>query len=204
MKHNNEVPNNHFRKEWDLRVRTWFDQPMRKQRRRRTRAPRPADGALRPAVRCMTAKHAARVRLGRGFSVAELREAGVPARLAPTIGIAVDKRRRNRSVEGMQANVQRIKEYRARLIVFPRRAGKPKSGDADEAAIATASQIPKGALLPLSWPVPEVEVRAITSQEKKTHAYRTLRTERSNAKYKGIRDKRAAEKENDAEKADKK
>ncbi len=31
-----------------------------------------------------------------------LQEAGIPAKLAPTIGIAVDFRRRNRSLEGLQ------------------------------------------------------------------------------------------------------
>lgn len=37
VRHNNVVPNNHFRKEWQLRVRTWFNQPARKQRRRNAR-----------------------------------------------------------------------------------------------------------------------------------------------------------------------
>lgn len=31
-----------------------------------------------------------------------LQEAGIPAKLAPTIGIAVDHRRRNRSLESLQ------------------------------------------------------------------------------------------------------
>lgn len=200
MKHNNVIPNNHFRKEWDLRVRTWFDQPMRKQRRRKARAakaakaaPRPVDGVLRPAVHCMTRKYNSRVRLGRGFSLEELKEAGIAVKLAPTIGIAVDPRRKNRSVEGMQTNVQRLKEYKAKLIVFPRKPGKPVAGDSNEAAIATAAQLGKGELLPISKPPFEVEVRKITDEEKNAQAYRTLRIERVNAKYKGIREKRAAD-----------
>lgn len=32
----------------------------------------------------------------------ELQEAGIPAKFAPTIGIAVDHRRKNRSLEGLQ------------------------------------------------------------------------------------------------------
>jgi len=31
-----------------------------------------------------------------------VQEAGIPAKLAPTIGIAVDHRRRNRSLESLQ------------------------------------------------------------------------------------------------------
>ena len=52
--------------------------------------------------------------------------AGIPKKLAPTIGISVDHRRRNRSLEGLQANVQRLKTYKAKLVVFPRRARKFK------------------------------------------------------------------------------
>ncbi|KAJ0082116.1 hypothetical protein Patl1_12277 [Pistacia atlantica] len=35
------------------------------------------------------------------------RRVGIPRKLAPTIGISVDHRRKNRSLEGLQANVQR-------------------------------------------------------------------------------------------------
>lgn len=53
-------------------------------------------------------------------------EAGIPSKLAPTIGIAVDHRRKNRSLEGLQENVARLKAYKGKLIVFPRRSKKPK------------------------------------------------------------------------------
>jgi hypothetical protein len=52
-------------------------------------------------------------------------EAGIHASLAPTIGIAVDHRRRNKSLEGLQANVARLKAYRSNLVIFPRDAKKP-------------------------------------------------------------------------------
>lgn len=206
MKHNNEIPNNHFRKEWDLRVRTWFDQPARKLRRRKARAakaariaPRPIDGALRPIVRCQTVKYNRRARLGRGFSLEELKEAEIPIRLAPTIGIAVDHRRKNRSVEGMQTNVQRLKEYKAKLIVFPRKAGKRKSGDSDEATLALAKQLSKNALFPLSKPKMEITVEPIKPEDLSKPAYASLRVERANKRYKGKRDKRAAEETVDKE-----
>ena len=39
-----------------------------------------------------------KVRLGRGFNVEELKEAGISKKMALTIGIAVDHRRTNKSV----------------------------------------------------------------------------------------------------------
>ena len=60
-----------------------------------------------------------------------LQEAGINKKVARTIGIAVDHRRRNRSQESLELNVQRLKAYKAKLIVFPRKAGKPKAGDSE-------------------------------------------------------------------------
>jgi len=34
VKHNNVIPNEHFRKHWQNYVKTWFNQPARKTRRR--------------------------------------------------------------------------------------------------------------------------------------------------------------------------
>src|SRR5215470_7597672 len=79
MKHNNQLPNGHFHKDWQSRVRTWFDQPGRKERRRLNRinkaariAPRPIE-LLRPAVRCPTLKYNTKLRAGRGFTLDELK-----------------------------------------------------------------------------------------------------------------------------------
>lgn len=199
MKHNNVIPNNHFRKEWQLRVRTWFDQPMRKRRRRAARvakyakiAPRPSDGALRPIVRCPTVKYNMHVRLGRGFSIEELKEAAIPVKYAPTIGIAVDPRRKNRSLDAMQENVQRLKEYKTKLMLFPKNPSKPKPGDASKEDLAMAAQLP-GKLMPIVKKTPTVEVRPITDDDRSKHAYRSLRIERANKRLDGIRKKRAAE-----------
>lgn len=135
-KHNNIVQNNHFHKKWQNYVRTWFNQPGRKKRRRLNRkkkaleiAPRPVAGPLRPIVHCPTFKYNSKVRAGRGFTLEELKTAGIPRKFARTIGIAVDHRRKNRSAESLQANVQRLKEYRSKLILFPRKPGKPQKGD---------------------------------------------------------------------------
>lgn len=67
---------------------------------------------------------------GRGFTLSEIKLAGIPKKQAKGLGIVVDHRRRSKSEEGQKLNVERLKEYRSRLVVFPRKAGKPKSGDA--------------------------------------------------------------------------
>ncbi|XP_044852105.1 60S ribosomal protein L13-like [Mauremys mutica] len=74
----------HFHKDWQRRVATWFNQPARKIRRRkacqakaRRIAPRPVSGPIRPIVRCPTVRYHTKVRAGRGFSLEELRMAGI-------------------------------------------------------------------------------------------------------------------------------
>jgi large subunit ribosomal protein L13e len=80
LKHNNQLPNQHFRKEWQRRVKTWFDQAGQKKSRRVARvqkatrvAPRPVDGLLRPAVRCPTLRYNMKLRSGRGFTLEEIK-----------------------------------------------------------------------------------------------------------------------------------
>ncbi|KAF3907345.1 hypothetical protein AA313_de0200115 [Arthrobotrys entomopaga] len=212
LKHNQQLPNNHFRKHWQERVRVHFDQPGRKLRRRQARlskasavAPRPVD-KLRPVVRCPTIKYNRRVRPGRGFTLEELKAAAIPRKLALTIGIPVDHRRQNRSEEGLTLNVQRLKEYKDKLILFPRRIGRTKNGDASKEDVATARDAKSQSTATLFPIVPvdkSIQERAITSEEKETSAYQKLRMARSNAKYVGIREKRAKAKA-EAEAASKK
>merc|ERR1712232_1369561 len=156
VKHNNVVPNAHFHKDWENRVRTWFNQPARKLRRRENRvkkalkvAPRPVSGSVRPVVQCPTLRYNMKTRFGRGFTLEELKEAGVNRKEARGLGIAIDHRRRNRCEESLQANVQRLKEYKSKLVVFPRRAGKPKAGDSQVAELGAAAQH-TGVVLPIA------------------------------------------------------
>ena len=137
-------------------------------------------------MRGQTVKYNLRRRAGRGFTLAELKEAGVPAKAAPGIGIAVDHRRRNRSLESLQDNVARLKAYKAALVVFPRKAGKPKAGDT-----AGAGALPqaKGALLPITRPAPALASAPVDASGPR--AYYTLRLERTNARLAGMRKKRA-------------
>ena len=59
-----------------------------------------------------------------------MQNAGFNKKEAQQIGIAVDYRRRNKSVESLQQNVQRLKEYKSKLIIFPKKQSKPRKGDA--------------------------------------------------------------------------
>mmetsp|Transcript_7583 Transcript_7583/g.11356 ORF Transcript_7583/g.11356 Transcript_7583/m.11356 type:complete len:204 (-) Transcript_7583:55-666(-) len=181
VKHNNVVPNAHFHKDWQNRVKVTLDQPARKLRRRLKRkakaeaiAPKPVAGLLRPAVRCPTQRYNKKVRAGRGFTFEELKEAGINAKVARTIGIAVDHRRRNKSVESLQVNVERLKEYKARLVVFPRKNGKIKKGDSSVEETKAATQF-TGALLPIEQKKPSVTTMEITEDMKKHSAVRQLK-----------------------------
>merc|ERR1719284_1311348 len=185
--HNNVLPNAHFRKHWHSSiwshrglVRCHFDQAGKKKRRllaRRAKAkaiaPRPTGGAVRPVVRCPTFKYNTKVRAGRGFTLAELKEVGFAPQYAKTIGIAVDQRRKNRSQERFNENVQRLKEYKARLVVLPKKV-KARKGDKRQPASAEAqgpvSQA-TGFILPIVQPKVSQEVRAITAEEKKTRSF---------------------------------
>lgn len=206
VKHNNVVPNGHFKKHWQNYVKTWFNQPARKTRRRTARQkkavkifPRPTAGPLRPVVQCQTLKYNMKPRSGRGFTLEELKAAGIPKKLAPTIGIAVDHRRKNRSLEGLQANVQRLKTYKAKLVIFPRRSKKIKSGDSTPEELATATQI-QGEYMPITREKPSVELIKMTDEMKSFNAYGKLRVEQMNKRQVGARLKKAAEAEKDEKK----
>ncbi|KAK4370718.1 hypothetical protein RND71_010193 [Anisodus tanguticus] len=203
MKHSNVIPNGHFKKHWDNHVKTWFNQAARKQRRRIARQelavkifPRPTAGALHPVVYGQTLKYNMKVGAGRGFSLEELQAAGIPKKLAATIGIVVDHRCRNRSLEGLQANVQ---TYKAKLVVFPRHARKIKVGDSAPKELATATQV-HDAYMPVACEKPSVDLVKVTEEMKSFNAYDKLRVELMNERHIGARMKRAAE----AEKEDKK
>ncbi|KAL1495294.1 hypothetical protein AB1Y20_017154 [Prymnesium parvum] len=196
VKGNNVVANAHFHKVcWQNHVKTWFNQAARKHRRRAARqakaaaiAPRPTAGLLRPAVHPPTIKYNYKLRAGRGFTFAELKEAGVPRKEARSIGIAVDHRRRNRSAESLQLNVQRLKEYKSKLLVFPRNRAKPKAGDADAAALGSATQL-TGALLPLPAASSAVQAVPITKEMKEEAAFHKIRMARADYRLFGVRQK---------------
>ncbi|EKU22873.1 large subunit ribosomal protein L13e [Nannochloropsis gaditana CCMP526] len=193
VRHNNVIPNQHFHKDWQTRVKTWFVQPAKKKARRLARkakaaalAPRPTQ-LLRPVVHAPTQRYNHKTRLGRGFTMQELKEAGLTKKYAKSVGIAVDHRRTNLSVESLQANVQRLKEYKSKLIVFPMgRVKKPKAGDSSTAECRAAVQA-TGTVLPLPTGKKAVEFVSVSEELKNFRAHTALRVARNDQKLDGIR-----------------
>lgn len=136
-------------------------------------------------------------------------EAGIPRKLAPTIGISVDPRRQNLSEESLKANVERLKAYKQRLVLFPRKAGHAKAGDSNEKAAEAGAQISyEGKVknsrdfFPISNKVAAQEGK-IADFKSEENAYRKLRVARSDARNQGKREKRAKAAEEEAANAKK-
>ena len=188
VKHNNVIPNRHFHKKYcqssrgPLKVKLALNQATRKKARRLRRAakaaaiaPRPMQ-KLRPIVRCPTQRYSSKVRLGRGFTIEELKAVGLDPSYAQTVGIAVDKRRTNRSEESLRANVARLEEYKKNLIVWSK-----KSQPAETPAQLT------GKLMPISKPEKTIVLEEVTDEMKAFKAFTTLRVARKESKVAGYR-----------------
>ena len=127
-----------------------------------------------------------------------LQEAGIPRKLAPTIGIAVDPRRQNLSEESLAANVERLKAYTSRLILFPKKSNKPKKGDSSKEDVKAATE---GAAYRTSAAFPivgaDTSIKTVSKSDMPAPieggAYRKLREERANKRHAGAREKRARE-----------
>jgi large subunit ribosomal protein L13e len=137
------------------------------------------------------------------FKYLSIQAAGIPRKLAHTIGIAVDPRRQNLSEEGLKANVERLKEYQKRLILFPRRVGKHKKTDASAEDVKKA-KAGEGISEKVALALPilneavleEVKIKDVKGED---NAYRKLRLARSDARLIGVREKRAKAKADEAE-----
>lgn len=184
VKHNNVIPNLHFHKKYcassrgPLKVKVALNQATRKKARRLARAakaaaiaPRPLQ-KLRPIVQCPTQKYSSKARLGRGFSMAELEAAGLHPRYALSVGIAIDRRRTNKSEESLQANVARLEQYKKNLILNPTDA---------PAQLA-------GTIQPIVKEVPKLVLEKITPEMKEFSAFTTLRVARQETKIAGYRE----------------
>ena len=198
-KGNNAIPHVHQRKHFNPNssqkgnVKTFLQQPAQKIRRRRLRLqkakkvfPRPLK-ALRPQVACPTVRYNAKKRLGRGFTVEELKGAGLKPHYAATVGIKVDSRRKNISEEGLNANIQRLKTYVSKLVVFPKKGQSPANATQDRSRFGDA------AVGSIARPAAE-KPRAVTAEEKKKNVYAFLKKNHSAVRFLGARMKREQKK----------
>lgn len=183
MKHNNQLPNAHFKKDWQFRVKVNLNQAIRKSKRSRLRkekaariAPRPTAGLLRPAVHCATQRYNSKIRVGRGFTLEELKQAGVSKAEAKSKGVAIDYRRRNKSEESLQLNTQRLKAYLARVVVNPKPDAVQLKGE--------ISKLPSKPAIESMVITQEMKDAQVVRQAKQAEASRKLEGKRRWAKEK--------------------
>jgi large subunit ribosomal protein L13e len=163
---------------------------QKRQERAAARSPAPLD-LLRPTVKACTRRYASKIRFGRGFSLAEVRAAGLTPAFARTVGISVDHRRHG-SNQMEEANIQRLTTYKANLVLFPRVEGKAKKGEINDSTTRLDTpQNTVGGVLPLPAVKPRVGLAALTKDLKSKKVYRAIREARVNRKYEGKRVKRA-------------
>merc|ERR1712028_78219 len=173
MKHNNTIAKEHFKKYWQRYVKTWFDQPAKKKARRLARqqkaaaiAPRPVAGSLRSVVHPPTARYNSKVRSGRGFTLAEIKAVGLGKK---------------------EAKFQRLRDYRSKLVVFPKHAKKATKGWVDTTAADTVVEQVRGKVMPAFAKAPKSKARAITPEEASTNTVRMLKGLRNDARLVGYR-----------------
>jgi large subunit ribosomal protein L13e len=106
-------------------------------------------------------------------------------------------------------NVQRLESYKSKLILFPRRADKPKKGDIHDStaerlkSAEAAQQNTHNHVLEKPAARLRQAPQLITKEQRELRVFRKIRLVRTNKKYLGKREKRAkeaAEKEAEAKK----
>jgi large subunit ribosomal protein L13e len=187
VKHNNIVPNIHCHKKYlqssrgPLKVRIALNQATRKKARRVKRAAKAAKTSpaplskLRPVVHCQTQRYSAKVRFGKGFTLEELKGAKLHPSYAQTVGIAVDHRRRNKSVESLDMNVARLEEYKKNLIILSKKSG-----------VTDATQF-KGVIQPIVAADDAIVMDTVTPEMADFKAFSTMRAARKENKVAGYR-----------------
>ena len=124
-----------------------------------------------------------------------MKAAKINPKLAATIGISVDHRRTNKSEESFAKNVDRLKDFKARLVVFPKRNGAKyaKSGDASAADVKDAVQLTAPLNVVPNLASTAVSVGQVTEEMRNYKAFFSLRQARNDARLLGARIKKAKE-----------
>ena len=158
-----------------------------------------------------------KTRYGRGFTLEEIKQAGLNANYARSIGIAVDHRRLDTSLETRDLNVKRLKAYLAKLILFPSKTSRRLAKKTEEkkgepmtdgkkkerktiipeatteklnsAAVKEQSKSKK--VMALGKAKLRAKPQSITAEMKATKSFVKLRTEKVKERYVGVRKKRA-------------
>jgi large subunit ribosomal protein L13e len=119
-------------------------------------------------VHAQTLQYNTKKSLGRGFSINELKGAGITVKMAPILSITVDRRRRNHSEKHLNENIARLKNYKNKLFHIQRYANTPISNAASDFA-------------------------KVNLEMRKLNAYAIVRLERMKMRLAGKKKKRTAE-----------
>lgn len=203
VKHNNRLPNPHLHKWWQRFVRVNFNQKIKQTKRRKLRKLKQKQNGLTPIeklhpfVQCPTRRYNFKTRLGKGFSLPELKAVKLNPNAARTIGICVDKRRKNRCRESLERNVERLRTYLNSLVMIPLK-GKAKKGiggipadatpEVIEEAKKNAKKVSKNIF---KLPKPEeavVETMEVSKIDKKYKAFKTLIRKKNKLRKKRARE----------------
>uniref|UniRef100_UPI0037545E06 ribosomal protein L13e n=1 Tax=Salmonella sp. s51933 TaxID=3160127 RepID=UPI0037545E06 len=84
------------------------------------------------------------------------------------------------------------KEYRSKLIIFPRKLSKPKQGDSEASELEMVKQVKD--VLPITPMTMPIKARQITEDERNASVFTTMRFARANKRLIGIRAKRVKDK----------
>ena len=183
------LPNVHLNKDWQEKVKTFFNQPAKKLQRRKVRALKAKRlgvtpvNKLRPVVRGQTRRYNNKQKLGRGFTLDELKRAGVHGvNYARSLGIIVDRRRKDTNAEAQKVNVDRVKEYLNKMILYPRRkaATKPQKAEATPDQVKYAETQPQNttkSVIPLPKQESAFSYSSVTQKMKDEIVYKTQRKE---------------------------
>lgn len=188
MKHNNVIHNVHRVKCSGKYIKAELDQAGRKKarllarRKRATKAGVTPLGYCRPLVHMPSRRYNYKVRMGRGFTLQELKAAGIGKKVAMSIGIAVDHRRCNRNAESLNLNVQRLKTYLSKLVMIPRKkavkkgfSGIPDDTPRDKLASMVLKQPKIKDVMPVVQPFTFEAPRAVASKDTEGSCYQKLR-----------------------------
>merc|ERR1712181_210310 len=104
---------------------------------------------------------------------------------------------RNKSVESLQLNTQRLKEFKSKMILFPINAKKPRKGDATAEEMSMAVQLAGTKVMAAKAVTKRPRAMAITADMQAFRAFQTIRQARAFKRLHGIRAKKAADAEAD-------
>ncbi|CAD7669082.1 unnamed protein product [Nyctereutes procyonoides] len=120
----------------------------------------------------------------------QLQVAGIYRKVAWIIGISVHPRRQNKSTESLEADVEGLKKYLYRFILFHRKPLAPEKGDRSAEELKLATQL-AGQVMPIQNVYKKERVRIIPGES--FQGFASLCMAHTNTQPFGIRAKRAME-----------